>query len=647
MTFLGSRFWDSSDTSHGSHGSMTTRADAVFSFVSTRSGHFERQGWSGLVKAVFVIGALLLAYPMAMAQDVVELDQPSAGPDRGGSGGNGGNAGNPFSNRYVVTFSPGTDHSRRAEVARNAGVQVRHNFNLANALTVVVPNENTLNSLRNNRSVLSVSPEGVVWLFAKKPSAPSNLVATAVDPDVSLTWTDNAGGNTGGFEIQHCSGVGCGSFTQIALQTDPADTDYTHSGPPAPPAGSNSYRVRALNSGNGAPSQWSNTDTAVIGGGGGQPPGPPLPPPPNERGTSQQPPDGVIRVGLPTATSNGQGIGVAVVDTGIYFGHEDLDPAPDVPATEIQPGSIEGASANDLWGHGTHVAGRIAALDNNYGVVGVASHAKLYAVKVDATSGGAIATSDIVKGLEWIIAKGPSMTPPIKVVNISSGGLEALEDPAVVTMYHDRVIDLYNMGIVVVVSAGNDPNFEVSSLIPAKWPETITVAATIASDGLTICESTSQNPPPGSFWEFPVLADTATSFTTDGADVDISAPGAERTDLPSSCTVGFFYGTLSTTSPAYDPPTPSQVNGLYRRKIPSPGGWIEARGTSFAAPLVAGVAARILQANSGLDVEGVRLEIGNLADLPGVAPLNHPWAPSGAVIYTYDQTREGIAQAPQ
>ena len=59
MTFLGSRFWDSSDTSHGSHGSMTTRADAVFSFVSTRSGHFERQGWSGLVKAVFVIGALL------------------------------------------------------------------------------------------------------------------------------------------------------------------------------------------------------------------------------------------------------------------------------------------------------------------------------------------------------------------------------------------------------------------------------------------------------------------------------------------------------------------------------------------------------------------------------------------------------------
>ena len=85
---------------------------------------------------------------------------------------------------------------------------------------------------------------------------------------------------------------------------------------------------------------------------------------------------------------------------------------------------------------------------------------------------------------------------------------------------------------------------------------------------------------------------------------------------------------------------------MYRRKIPSPGGWIEARGTSFSAPLVSGVVARILQANPSFGVEAVRAEIGNLADRVGEAPLDHPWA-NTFVIYDYDGEREGIAQAPQ
>ena len=458
---------------------------------------------------------------------------------------------------------------------------------------------------------------------------------------------DNANNETN-FEVERCTGGGCIDFANIA--TLGADIVlYSDTGMTA----STAYRYRARATNADGNSAYSNIDDVTTA----PPPGPPLPPPPNERGTSQQPPDGVVRVGLPTATSNGQGIGVAVVDTGLYFDHEDLDPAPDVPAIQTTPGvytdgtsyngSIEGDSAKDLWGHGTHVAGRIAALDNNYGIVGVASHAKLYGVKVDATPAGEIATTDIIKGLEWIIAKGPTMSPPIRVVNISSGG--PFENPTVDTMYHNAIKALYDDGVVVVVSAGNDPNVEVSSLMPAAWPETITVAATLASDGLSICESPpnqSGNPPDNNPWQFAVKADTATSFTTDGSDVDISAPGAERSDLPSSCTLAFFWGTLSTTSPAHEPPLNSQFNGMYRRKIPSPNGWIEARGTSFAAPLVAGVAARILQANPTLDVEGVRLEIGNLADRVGQAPLDHPWSP-GFVVYSYDQTREGIAQAPQ
>jgi Subtilase family len=683
-----------------------------------------------------LMAALLVPSSVAVAQDVVQPGQqtppgPAPAP---------GNRSNPFGNRYVITFAPGMSRSGRAQAARDAGAQLRHNFVHSNAIAVTVPNENALNAFRNNRSVVSVVPEGVVRIFAKRPDAPTSLAAAvdgAIADQIDLTWADNSN-NEGAFEVARCSGVGCGGFSTIA--TVPANTTTFQDAGLAP--GSYSYHVRATPAGNGPSSSWSNTATAAIVGanpppaapssaaaaatsdttanvgwvdnadgedgfeierctgsgctsfasvgtvgadttlyadagltastayryrvrafnGNGNsaysnsagvttaaPPGPPLPPPPNERGNRQQPADGVVRVGLPTATSNGQGIGIAVLDTGIYFAHEDLAPAPDVPGVynplthtfsgTSYNGSNEGQSANDTWGHGTHVAGRIAALDNNYGVVGVAPKATLYAVKVDADPQGQIAESDIIAGLEWIIDRANVLDPPIRVVNISSGG------PFTGTMvdedYHNRIIDLYNMGIVVVVSAGNDPSVEVSALMPAAWPETITVAATVASDGLGVCDA---------FFapaDTPVLADTAASFTTDGPGVDVSAPGAERSDAIGGCT-GLFYGTLSTVSPRTNPPLPGEEYGTYGRKIPAPLGWIEARGTSFSAPLVAGVAARILQLQPTLDVEGVRQEIKNLADRVGEAPLDHPWAGSWlGVNYTFDGIREGIAQAPR
>jgi len=237
-------------------------------FRSKRKLHTKVWAEASYLNAVLVLGALLLASPMAMAQDVVQSGQePPAGP------GPGGNGGNPFSDRYVITFSSGTDHSGRAEAAQNAVAQVRHNFNFANAATVIIPNENVLNALRNNRSVGSVSPEGVMYLFAKKPSAPSSLAASVNVSDVDLTWTDNSSGTgqEGGFEIQRCSGPGCGSFAQIFL-TVPDVTAYND---PGLPADSYSYRIRATNSGNGPSSPWSNTDTVVVGGGGGSPPAAP------------------------------------------------------------------------------------------------------------------------------------------------------------------------------------------------------------------------------------------------------------------------------------------------------------------------------------------------------------------------------------
>ena len=75
-----------------------------------------------------------------------------------------------------------------------------------------------------------------------------------------------------------------------------------------------------------------------------------------------------------------------------------------------------GGSAQDDNGHGTHVAGIIAARNNSVGVVGVAPEAKIYAVKVlDASGSGSDAS--VIKGLDYVAANSEKVTPYIRVVN--------------------------------------------------------------------------------------------------------------------------------------------------------------------------------------------------------------------------------------
>jgi hypothetical protein len=104
--------------------------------------------------------------------------------------------------------------------------------------------------------------------------------------------------------------------------------------------------------------------------------------------------------------------------------------------------------------------------------------------------------------------------------------------------------------------------------------------------------------------------------------------------------VGLQYGTLSTTL---------NTGGATRKLVP---GLQEARGTSFAAALVSGIVARVMQkqlvtaTSNGAEVEGIRNWIRNNASRIGTTPLDHPWA--GVINdYTFDGVREGIAQAPK
>jgi subtilisin family serine protease len=343
---------------------------------------------------------------------------------------------------------------------------------------------------------------------------------------------------------------------------------------------------------------------------------------------------GVQRVGPPATGSDGAGIGIAIVDSGIDFNHPDLDPAPDTAASAFNAIS-PGASCQDDGGHGTHISGIVAALNNSIAVVGVAPAATLYCVKVlgsDLTG----TDSDLLAGLDWVLQHHASVNPPIRVVNLSLGRPLDTNETLDNSVFRPEIQSLYNLGIVVVASAGNDPTAEITQFVPAGFPEVLAVASTVAANGIRTCLLG------GVFDIPPIPADAASVFTTDGASVTTSAPGEEWTDIVDlgfGCD-GLQYGTLSTTL---------GTGGATRKLVPS---LLEARGTSFSAPLVTGAVARVMQKllvpldSGSTTVEGVRNWLKTNASRVGVAPVDNPLG--GTIFpYSFDGVREGVAQAPK
>ena len=137
--------------------------------------------------------------------------------------------------------------------------------------------------------------------------------------------------------------------------------------------------------------------------------------------SSQVTPGGVQRVGPPIAGfSDGAGVGVAILDTGVDLLHQDL-------LGTVNAFSAFGPSCQDDGAHGTHVAGIVAARDNNVDVVGVAPGATLYCVKVlDASGNGTEAT--LMAGLDWVLAEHANVTPSIRVINMSLGRPGTVDD---------------------------------------------------------------------------------------------------------------------------------------------------------------------------------------------------------------------------
>jgi len=243
--------------------------------------------------------------------------------------------------------------------------------------------------------------------------------------------------------------------------------------------------------------------------------------------SSQVTPTGISRINANEGTSSsGAGVKVAVIDTGIDYLHPDLEHNYRGGYDFVNDDSFP----MDDNGHGTHVAGTIAAEDNGFGVVGVAPGAELYGVKVlnDEGSGW---NSDVIAGILW------AADNDMDVANLSlgvEGNSRAMQN---------AIEDAAKAGVTVVVAAGND-NEDANNYIPANYEETITVSAIADFDG----EPGGLSPQSYGFGrqKIEVADDAFASFSNYGSAVDLAAPGVNIL----STWPGGLYETISGTSMA-------------------------------------------------------------------------------------------------
>jgi subtilisin family serine protease len=236
-------------------------------------------------------------------------------------------------------------------------------------------------------------------------------------------------------------------------------------------------------------------------------------------------PTGIRRLGAVqgSAARGASGASVAVIDTGVDLDNPDLNVSAGVNCIGAGP-------PDDDHGHGTHVAGTIAARNTGSGVVGVAPGTPVIAVKVLDSSGHG-SNSNLICGIDWVTQHAAGLG--IKVANMSLGGPGVL---GTCTTEPERaaICSSTAAGVTYVVAAGNSggPIGTSTGQAPALYPEVLAVTAVTDSDGLPgatgggpACAPDQGDDQPASFSNYGTPGQQAHIIAGPGVCIVSTAPG--------------------------------------------------------------------------------------------------------------------------
>ena len=306
-------------------------------------------------------------------------------------------------------------------------------------------------------------------------------------------------------------------------------------------------------------------------------------------------PAAINAIGAWDLTTGSPGVVIADLDTGVRFDHPDLrnssanrllpgynmisnasvandgdgrdadasDPGDWVTAADVKTPQFAGCTvANSSW-HGTRVAGILGAItDNSQGVAGLSWQSWVEPVRVLGKCGGY--DSDIIAAMAWAagfpVDGVPTNPYPAKIVNMSLGEAGSCQDfPA----YQQIIDELVGAGVLVTVSAGNEGG-------PVDVPANCAGAVAVA--GLR-------------------HIGTKVGYSSLGPEVALSAPAGNcvNTGAGEPC----LFSIVTTTNTGTTKPATNTYTDQYNYNV----------GTSFSAPIVAGIAGLMLAVNGNLTPE--------------------------------------------
>lgn len=273
----------------------------------------------------------------------------------------------------------------------------------------------------------------------------------------------------------------------------------------------------------------------------------------------------------------GKGVTVALLDTGVYAAHRDLQGGNGSRVIHCEDFSHERgteAECDDTFGHGTFMAGLIAgngaASHGTY--VGVAPMAKIVSVKV-AGFDGSTDISHILAGIQWIVAHKDAYG--IRALNLSLGS-DSAQDYRISPL-NLAVERAWQAGIVTLVSAGNSGPAGETIHKPADDPYVVTVGASNDEGTVGISDD-----------RIPVFSSRGPTKANGFAKPDVVAPGVK---------------TISLRSPG------SAIDQNYGETAVVRNQYFRGTGTSMATAVTSGAVALMLQKHPNLDPDQVKFRL--------------------------------------